>query len=181
MKKKVLAFLCVGILAMGLCAGCGDSGSGSAGSDTAGDSGASIGEATTVTISINCATILDNMDQLDPAKAEFVPEDGWILEPVEVEIEAGDSVFDVLQAVCKENKIHMEHNTTPGIGAVYIEGMAQLYEFDCGELSGWNFCVDDAVESYGCDSIKLEGGEVIEWLYSCDLGRDLGKDVNFEE
>lgn len=38
----------------------------------------------TCTLSISCAAILEHLDWLDQEKTELVPEDGWILEPVEV-------------------------------------------------------------------------------------------------
>lgn len=163
MKKKFLMLAATGIFAIGLLTGC------SSGSEQ-GDASVS---GKTVTVSIDCKTILDNMDDIASEKAEFVPEDGWILEPTEVAIEEGDTVYDVLLEVCKENKIHMEHATTPLYNTEYIEGIAQLYEFDCGELSGWNFIVDGEGASYGADKIVLEGGETIEWRYTCDLGRDI--------
>lgn len=44
--------------------------------------------------------------------------------------------FDVLQRVCKANKIHMESSFTPVYNSAYIEGIHNLYEFDVGKLSG---------------------------------------------
>ena len=67
----------------------------------------------TCTISISCATILDNMDACDPDKREQVPQDGVILAPVEVGFQTGENVFDVLQRVCRENRIQMESKWTP--------------------------------------------------------------------
>ncbi len=167
MKKKLLALILTGVLALGVLTGCGDSGSGAGTGDIQAD-------ALTVTITIDCKTLLDNMDQLKAEKAEFVPEDGVILDTTEVVIEEGDTVFDVLLAVCQDNKIGFEHSTSPIYNTKYVEGIGQLYEFDCGELSGWNFIVDGDGASYGSDKITLSGGEVIEWRYTCDLGRDIG-------
>ena len=50
------------------------------------------GECYTCTLSISCATILDHLEQCDAAKAELVPADGWILQPVEVEFYGGKCV-----------------------------------------------------------------------------------------
>jgi hypothetical protein len=36
----------------------------------------------------------------------------------------------------QSRKIHLEFMTTPALGTVYIEGICNIYEFDCGELSG---------------------------------------------
>ncbi len=128
----------------------------------------------TCTISISCATILDHMDNLDPEKTELVPEDGWILQPVAASFHQGESVFDVLLRVCQENKIHMEYSDTPMYNSAYIEGIGNLYEFDCGNLSGWMYKVNDWFPNYGCSRYALQDGDVVCWVYTCDLGADVG-------
>ena len=128
----------------------------------------------TCTISISCATIMDHMDNLDPEKTELVPEDGWILQPVAVSFHQGESVFDVLLRVCRDNKIHMEYTDTPMYNSAYIEGIGNLYEFDCGNLSGWMYKVNDWFPNYGCSRYALQDGDVVCWVYTCDLGADIG-------
>jgi len=128
----------------------------------------------TCTISISCATILDHMDWLDPEKVELVPEDGWILKPTEVTFYEGESVFNVLQRTCKQQCIHMEFENTPMYNSAYIEGIHNLYEFDCGEISGWMYQVNGWFPNYGCSRYQLQAGDVIEWVYTCDLGVDVG-------
>lgn len=128
----------------------------------------------TCTISISCATILDHMDWLDPEKVELVPEDGWILEPTEVTFYEGESVFNVLQRTGKQQGIHMEFENTPMYNSAYIEGIHNLYEFDCGELSGWMYKVNGWFPNYGCSRYQLREGDVVEWVYTCNLGVDVG-------
>ena len=128
----------------------------------------------TCTISISCAAILDRMEWLDAEKVELVPEDGWILKPVSIPFYEGESVFHVLQRVCKQNRIHMEFENTPLYNSAYIEGIHNLYEFDCGELSGWMYQVNGWFPNYGCSRYALQDGDVIEWVYTCDLGVDVG-------
>ena len=128
----------------------------------------------TCTISISCATILDNMDNLKSSKAEFVPSDGWILAPTEVEFTEGESVHDVLQRVCKEAGIQMESSFTPAYNSAYVEGINNLYEFDCGELSGWMFSVNGWYPNYGCSKYTVNAGDEICWVYTCNLGKDVG-------
>ena len=96
------------------------------------------------TVSISCATILDNRDQLKAAKADYVPDDGVILPETEVTFYEGESVFDLLQRLCRDNGIPMESSWSPLYKSAYIEGIGQLYEFDCGELSGWMYSVNGA-------------------------------------
>ena len=126
------------------------------------------------TVSISCATILDNLDQLNAAKADFVPDDGVILPETELSFAEGESVFDVLQRVCRESGIAMESSWSPLYNSAYIEGIANLYEFDCGELSGWMYSVNGEFPNYGCSGYTLQDGDVICWVYTCDLGQDVG-------
>lgn len=126
------------------------------------------------TFSISCATVLDNMDILDKSKKEIIPDDGWILKPVTVTFNEGESVFDVLKQVCKDNKIQLEFSFTPIYNSAYIEGINNLYEFDCGSLSGWTYEVNDWFPNYGCSRYEVKNGDVIEWQYTCDLGGDIG-------
>lgn len=128
----------------------------------------------TCTISISCATILDHMDLCEPDKAELVPVDGWILEPLTVTFYEGESVFDVLLRTCQQQKIHMEYEDTPIYNSAYIEGIHNLYEFDVGELSGWMYAVNDWFPNYGCSRYQLQDGDVVCWVYTCDLGSDVG-------
>ena len=130
----------------------------------------------TCTISISCATILDNWDDLDEEKVDIVPEDGWILKPMTVSFREGESVFDVLLRVCREQNIHMEFMDTPMYNSAYIEGIHNLYEFDCGPLSGWMYKVNEWFPNYGCSRYALKDGDIVCWVYTCDLGKDVGDD-----
>ena len=128
----------------------------------------------TCTLSVSCATILDNMNLCDPEKRELVPEDGWILKPMTVTFAENESVFNVLQRTLKEQGIHMEFEYTPAYHTAYIEGINNLYEFDVGELSGWMYSVNGWFPIYGCSRYRLQEGDVGEWKYTCDLGNDIG-------
>lgn len=130
----------------------------------------------TCTFSIECSTILNNLSDLDPDKRHLVPSDGVILPPTKVTFYEGESVYDVLQRVCKENNIHMESSWTPVYNSAYIEGINNLYEFDCGELSGWMYRVNGWYPNYGCSRYQLADGEKVEWRYTCDLGNDIGRE-----
>ena len=106
--------------------------------------------------------------------AELVPGDGWILPPVTAAFSEGESVFSVLQRTCREQGIHMEYENTPIYGSAYIEGIGNLYEFDGGALSGWMFRVNGTFPNKGCSGVAAAPGDRVEWVYTCDLGRDVG-------
>lgn len=125
------------------------------------------------TISIDCYTILSNLSELKSEKKDFVPKDGWILKDTKVTLEDGDTAYDILYKVCREYKIHMEAAYTPAYGTYYVEGINQLYEFDCGDLSGWTYLVNGQSLNYGCFKYKVKAGDVIQWRFSCNAGRDV--------
>jgi hypothetical protein len=126
------------------------------------------------TFTITCSTILDNIDDLDPEKIELVPKDGIILKKQKVQFKEGESVYDVLVKVCRDNNIHMESSWTPMYNSAYIEGINNLYEFDCGSLSGWMYKVNEWFPNYGCSRYVLKNGDDVVWCYTCNLGYDVG-------
>lgn len=132
----------------------------------------------TCTLSVRCDTILQNIQWLDKEKVELVPPDGVILSARTVTFYEGESVFNVLVREMKRNKIHLEFVNTPIYHSAYIEGIANLYEFDCGELSGWMYRVNGWFPNYGCSRYQLRDGDVVEWVYTCNLGADVGDDYS---
>lgn len=127
------------------------------------------------TITILCDTILDNMDNLDDGKEAYVPANGTILAASSVEFEEGETVFDVLTRVCEYAGIQIEYSWTAIYDSYYIEGINHLYEFDCGNESGWMYKVNGWFPNYGCSSYYLENGDNIVWCYTCNgLGADVG-------
>ena len=128
----------------------------------------------TCTLSIRCDTILNNMDKFNQDKRSVLPGDGVILKTRTVVFYEGESVFDVLKRETIAAKIHMEFVFTPIYNSAYIEGIHNLYEFDCGDLSGWMYKVNGWFPNYGCSRYALKNGDIVEWVYTCDLGKDVG-------
>ena len=107
-------------------------------------------------------------------RLDVLPSNGIILPTTTVTFYEGESVFDVLQRVCKAHGIQMESSGTPMYGSAYVEGIGNLYEFDCGSGSGWMYRVNGWYPNYGCSRYMLQQGEIVEWRYTCDLGADIG-------
>ncbi|MBO5454804.1 MAG: DUF4430 domain-containing protein [Clostridia bacterium] len=125
------------------------------------------------TLSIRCDTILNNLNKLKPEKAGIIPPSGIILAETEVEFFEDENIFNVLLRETKKNKIHFEFSKTPVYNSVYIEGIANIYEFDCGDLSGWLYKVNSQTLPHSCSEYKLKPGDKIEFIYTCDLGNDI--------
>mgnify|MGYP003287369112 CR=1 FL=1 len=118
------------------------------------------------TFLITCADILSHMDELNPAKIDYIPKDGVIYEKRTVVFEKGESVFDVIRRETRAAGILMEYSGSPKMA--YIEGIANIYEGDCGDTSGWMYKVNGAAPSIGCGGYTLKDGDAVEWIFSCE-------------
>jgi len=118
------------------------------------------------TISIYCDTV--------KGQADYIPDDGIIMQYNTITVKENATVYDQLVAACKEYKIQMESN-----GSSYVNGINYIYEFKFGDLSGWMFKVNGEFASVGCGEYKLKDGDYVEWVYTTNLGKDVGQeDIN---
>lgn len=120
----------------------------------------------TVSMEIRCDTVAGAED--------YLPQDGVILARTSVSAYEGDSAFDVLCETARVYDIPLEYEgTAAGNEFAYIEGIAYLYEYDHGELSGWIFLVNGETLNVGCGAYLVADGDEIVWHYSKELGRDV--------
>lgn len=100
------------------------------------------------------------------------PKDFGVILPItKVTIsEEGDTVLDVLLKAAKKKNLLVEHS---GSGAMaYIEGIDNIYEFDYGPKSGWNFKLNGTTISKSSGIVKVKKDDRIEWSYSEDFTED---------
>jgi len=116
------------------------------------------------------------IDEGDFAVELYVRADDVIFHTADAAANIGDSVFDVLLREMQNAGIHMEFRNTPGLGSAYVAGIDNIYEFDAGSLSGWMYRVNGEFFNIGASQHILQAGDVVEWLFTLDLGRDLGMD-----
>ena len=125
------------------------------------------------TFAISCRVLLDHRDQLSKNKRSLVPDDGMIVSRCSVEFQEGESLFDLTRRYCQENRIPFEFTMAPVYHTAYVEGIYNLYEFDCGSGSGWVYSVNGVIPSYGCSDYRIRSGDVLVWHYTCQLGNDI--------
>jgi len=118
-----------------------------------------------VKMSIRCDTVSGK------TTLEHIPKDGVILKETEFAIEQGDTVYRILTDAARAYGLHIEKSGAAGM--YYVSGINYLYEFDFGDLSGWNYFINGETVSVGCDQYVLKDGDKIEWLYTTELGNDL--------
>ena len=119
----------------------------------------------TVTMSIRCNAVKNDK------KPDYIPEDCVILDDTEFTVSEGDTAYDILLEASKRYDIRIDNRGT--VGNAYIAGIADLYEFEYGDLSGWMYRVNGEFPDVGCQSYTLSDGDRIEWLYTKNIGKDL--------
>ena len=63
----------------------------------------------------------------------------------------------------------------------YVAGIGGLAEFDAGPFSGWVFSINGQFPGTGATNIPVNEGDRIEWLFTRDLGADVGAGGEFGE
>ncbi len=128
----------------------------------------------TCEISVSCETVLSHLDELNEGLRSLIPQNGVMLSVSKAEFTSGESAFDLLKRELDKAGIHFEYVNTPGYGSSYVEGIGNLYEFDCGSLSGWLYKVNGQFTTVASSEYQLQAGDVIQWVYTCDGGGDVG-------
>ena len=136
---------------------------------TTGRSG--IAERMTCTVQISC----ENACGKPEAAGLSLPEDGIILPDTTVKFSRGESVFDILERVCKNSGIEMDYDYSVAYEGFYVFEMAGLSENDFGSASGWLYSINGWYPNFGSSRYEVREGDVISWVYTCDGGADVGR------
>lgn len=128
----------------------------------------------TVTLEIRCDVLLNHLDQLKEEKRALVPESGVLLSTGPITAYEGDTVFDLLRRELIARKLQFEYTDANIYKSAYIEGICNLYEFDCGPKSGWVYSVNGQFPNLGCSGYTLSDGDRVVFAYTRDLGKDVG-------
>lgn len=130
-------------------------------------------EINTCSILIECTSVFSNLSKLEPGIIDTIPSDGIILEQAKETFTEGETVFDILKRLCAEKKIHIDFEWVPVYNSSYVSAINNLYEFDCSNLSGWLYSVNGWFPNYGPSCYEVKNNDIIEWRYTCDLGKDV--------
>lgn len=120
----------------------------------------------TCTVMIECTDILRHMDELDKSAARHLPDDGVLLQSVQISVKNGASVYDAVEAACKKGGVAI--NAQKSIYGTYIAGFGGINEKCCGAGSGWLYFVNGESPSLACSAYKVKNGDKIEFRFACD-------------
>ena len=120
-------------------------------------------------LSISCSDILKNKDKFSAEQLSVVHNnDGLIYQASGIAFKDGETVYDVLVRELKAKNINVDHATSPLYGAIYINGIDNIYQKDFGSNSGWLYAVNGIQPPVGCSNRKLKSGDKIQWIYACN-------------
>ena len=119
----------------------------------------------TCTVTVECKSILNHMDELKEGHEKFVPSDGYIIKNYTYKAKAGYTAYDALKSACNNNDIKLTAQKTSY--GVYISGINNLDEFDCAKQSGWMYSVNGIMPNTTCGNVTVDDGDSIVFTYVC--------------
>ena len=93
---------------------------------------------------------------------------GVILDESNIKIKEGESVLNFTLRTLDERGISYINKNG------YISSIDGQAEYDRGDESGWMFSVNDAYPGTGAGTVTIKNGDTVKWLYTEDLGKDIG-------
>jgi len=125
------------------------------------------GSLQTVTVSVDCSTLLTNYSNVKPGYETFVPNDGIIIPPTKIEIKAGDSVLDVLKKATRGQGVALD------VQGSYVQSIGNIPQFVCGDTSGWMYSVNGEYVNQSASKKTVQSGDTVVWIFTCNNGRDI--------
>lgn len=119
----------------------------------------------TCTITVECKNIHKHMSQLKSGHERYVPNDGYIIHAESHTVARGSTAYDVLKLACNAHGIRLTARSTSY--GVYVVGINNLDEKDCGSASGWMYKVNGTVPMTSCGKYKMDSGDNLVFYYVC--------------
>ena len=119
----------------------------------------------TCTITVECKNIHKHMSQLKSGHERFVPNDGYIIHAESHTVDRGSTAYDVLKLACNAHGIRLTAKSTSY--GVYVVGINNLDEKDCGSASGWMYKVNGTAPMTSCGKYKMDSGDNLVFYYVC--------------
>ena len=123
----------------------------------------------TCTITVECKNIQKHMGQLKAGHERYVPDDGYIIHAESHTVDRGSTAYDVLKLACNAHGIRLTAKSTSY--GIYVVGINNLDEKDCGSASGWMYKVNGTMPMTSCGKYKMDSGDNLVFYYVC-TGQD---------
>lgn len=96
------------------------------------------------------------------------PQGATYLDKTSYSVASGTTVYELLL------QTGLNIQTSNSDLGVYIQAIEGLAEFDEGPNSGWMYRIGKTFPNHSASAHRLKDGDYVEWLYTRDLGNDIG-------
>lgn len=117
-------------------------------------------------VTVECKEILNKLEKLSPGHSKYVPKNGYILQNYPVKISIGDTAYDALKTACSDNNIKLTSTST--VYGIYVNGINNIDEKDCGSQSGWLYSVNSIYPSVSCGKQEINPNDNLIFHYTCN-------------
>ena len=124
--------------------------------------------AETVTLSVDCLALSDDLDVLPAALKNDLPEDLVYLPPTRFLYREGMTAFDLLLKAERPARLRVAYSGLAG--NYYVSSVNDLAEFSAGNESGWIVLVNGTFIDRSASAVELSPGDVVEWKYTVYYG-----------
>ena len=121
------------------------------------------GEQITCTVGVSVQPALDNLDMMKEESLALLPENGWMLEPVEMTVSEGTTCLEVLQWACQEADIPVVTSGEPA----FVESIGGLNNGDGGDMSGWTYTLSGEQLMVSAAVQEVQEGDELVFSFVC--------------
>lgn len=121
------------------------------------------GESVVCTVGVSVQPALDNIDMMKEESLALLPENGWMLEPVEMTVSEGTTCLEVLQWACQEAGIPVVTSGDPP----FVESIGGLNNGDGGDVSGWTYTLNGEQLMVSAAVQEIQDGDEVVFSFAC--------------
>ena len=121
------------------------------------------GESIVCTVGVSVQPALDNIDMMKEESLALLPENGWMLEPVEMTVSEGTTCLEVLQWACQEAGIPVVTSGEPP----FVEAIGGLNNGDGGDVSGWTYTLNGEQLMISAAIQTVQEGDELVYSFVC--------------
>ena len=121
------------------------------------------GESMVCTVGVSVQPALDNIHMMKEESLALLPENGWMLEPVEMTVSEGTTCLEVLQWACQEAKIPVVASGDPP----FVESIGGLSNGDGGDVSGWTYTLNGEQLMVSAAIQTVQEGDELVFSFVC--------------
>ena len=134
--------------------------------------------AATVTLSVDCLALSEDLDALSPAVRNSLPDDLVYLPATRFLFREGMTAFDLLLEAERPARLRIAYS---GFARnYYVSSINDLAEFSAGNESGWIVLVNGVFIDRSASAVTLSPSDTVEWRYTVSYGDVLPPELQSE-